>query len=224
MDTAPTHWQHFTGPPTAPASPTSSDPHQFTYGFNGVMGGGDTPHRLSPGASLGERLTSPSLLRVPHQRVSAAKRNTGRLLGSPIRLLEQGGRLSESSSPSRAVRRVSRPLVRAAQAPIPLCNYPSPPSRSQQVLTSPTEVEDLLLDPLSSPADVGPALVNPMGAIMVNPNGGVDLDAASLPGDNFSTAVALVVLASINAALDGKHPQPALPSQLNFNPRVGYHP
>ncbi|TEB18336.1 hypothetical protein FA13DRAFT_1803780 [Coprinellus micaceus] len=200
--------QPFLGPPTTPTTPVSSDRQNILYGYNGIMGGGDFLHRLS--SSEGSLTSSPSFLRVPHQHSSAAKRNKEALLGSPIRLHDRGGRPS-ASSPSRTVRCVSRPLVRAAQALIPLWDYPAP-GQCPQVLSSPMEVEDLLAPLGASPMRVESG--SDSLPIESNPNTferSRDIDGLK---EDFPTTIALAVLASIDTAvkdaIDSESPTPRI--------------
>lgn len=181
--------------PTAPATPER--PEQLLYGFT-MLGGGDSPIHTQSHTGSGA-LSTPRPAHARHR----ASRQISELLGSPVRL--------------RGAPRRSRPLARAVQAPIPLCDY-SPPPRAVTSSPSPLggvtqdaepshlgrpqiALEDLIVAPLSpSPSPSG---VHPLADITQSALPFVAM-AGDGPADDISSTVALAVLAAVNQTIHGE--------------------
>lgn len=197
----------FHGPPTVPTTPVAPGEEPLVL-FGCVMGGGDSRvDRSRPAgvlsASLGRSPSLSSPLRASSRRMITDARRNATGLGSPIRLQQQ--RNVEGSGSRRA-------LVRAAPAPMPLCQYPTPPrnngTTSQQestIVHGAVGTSDL-----GTPSDSLRALEGSSSDSSPSTTTSHTFPSSRAPNqddpaeNNIHTTVALAVLAAIEDAVKGK--------------------
>ena len=176
---------------TAPSTPVNLGHEPFVYD---TLGGGDNASGISQlGYTSGTLRVSSR--RSAHSLASPRFRNGGPL-GSPILL----------RSPAKRESRV-RPLTRAAQAPIPLWEYPTPP-RTSTVRSFPG---DSPLGPRFGHATSESITLEDLGlTIRTSSTPATAIDVASSssnmacitsPGSTFSGAVALAIVASVSETI-----------------------
>lgn len=207
------------GAPTAPATPFSPG-QQVLFGI--VLGGGDSRFELA--SSEGARSTWLSASgsrspRIPNRRFATAIRSsvTGTSLGSPVRLRQLGFEGTSPGSSARILSHRPRPLVRAAQAPMPLSRYATPtlshwrPKRAVSRIAVDGQLDQLRDERCHFAADpVSAKAYNEATLSQISPDAttGVDLQTASTIGsqpgeddDCLSATVALAVFAAVEDAI-----------------------